>query len=130
MRVTKTVKEYISKRVAEKYKPLIAEIDLDYKVKKEEVNKKIECAITEFEKQLKAIMADNCGEWNFEIEERYGSGGHILSWYEARDKKAENDYWQKKRSLEAEKSEKIENIIVELELGGTRETLEKMLAEI
>lgn len=129
MRVTKTVKEYISKKVAEKYKPLIAEIDLDYKVKKEEVNKKIECAITEFEKQLKAIIADNCDEWNFKMENRY-SEEHVLSWSEIRDKEAENDYWQEKRNLEFEKDEKIENIIVELELGGTRETLEKMLAEI
>jgi hypothetical protein len=129
MRVTKTVKEYISKKVAEKYKPLIAEIDLEYKVKKEEVNKKIECAVAEFEKQLKAIVVDNNDKWTFDVVERYGER-KILSWYEVSDKKAENRYWQMKRNLEEEKNEKIENIIVELELGGTRETLERMLSEI
>jgi hypothetical protein len=129
MRVTKTVKEYINKKVAEKYKPLIAEIDLDYKVKKEEVNKKIECAVEEFEKQLKAIVADNNDKWTFDVAERWGKK-NILSWYEVSDKVAENEYWQQKRRLEDEMHEKVENIIVELELGGTRETLEKMLSEI
>ena len=129
MRVTKTVKEYINKKVAEKYKPLIAEIDLEYKVKKEEVNKKIECAVAEFEKQLKAIVADNNDKWTFDVAERWGKK-NILSWYEVSDKVAENEYWQQKRRLEDEMHEKVENIIVELELGGTRETLEKMLSEI
>ena len=129
MRVTKTVKEYISKKVAEKYKPLIAEIDLDYKVKKEEVNKKIECAVAEFEKQLKAIVADNNDKWTFDVVERWGER-KILAWYEVSDKTAEHEYYSQKRNLECERNEKIENIIVELELGGTRETLEKMLAEI
>lgn len=129
MRVTKTVKEYISKKVAEKYKPLIEEIDLDYKVKKEEVNKKIECAVKEFEKQLKAIVADNNDKWTFDVAERWGEK-RILSWYEVSDKTAEHEYRNQKSQLECERNEKIENIIVELELGGTRETLEKMLAEI
>lgn len=78
MRVTKTVKEYISKKVAEKYKPLIAEIDLEYKVKKEEVNKKIECAVEEFEKQLKAIVADNNDKWTFDVAERWGKKKYFI----------------------------------------------------
>lgn len=129
MRVTKTVKEYISKKVAEKYKPLIAEIDLEYKVKKEEVNKKIECAVEEFEKQLKAIVADNNDKWTFDVAERWGKK-NILAWYEVSDKTAEHEYYSQKRNLEDERNEKIENIIVELELGGDRETLERMLNEI
>lgn len=129
MRVTKTVKEYISKKVAEKYKPLITEIDLEYKVKKEEVNKKIECAAAEFEKQLKAIVADNNDKWTFDVVERWGEK-RILSWYEVSDRTAEYEYYNQKRNLEMEMHDKIENIIVELELGGTRETLERMLSEI
>lgn len=129
MRVTKTVKGYIEKRVREKYKPLIAEVDLDYKVKKAEVNKKIECAVKEFEKQLLAIVADNCEKYSFEAPERWNEK-QILEWREVLDKKAENEFYQQKRRLEQEREEKIENIVVELELGGTRETLEQMLNEI
>ena len=129
MRVTKTVKEYISKKVAEKYKPLIAEVDLEYKVKKEKVNKKIECAVAEFEKQVRAIVADNNDKWTFDVVERWGEK-KILAWYEVSDKSAEHKYYSQKRSLEDERNEKIENIIVELELGGDRQTLERMLAEI
>lgn len=130
MRVTKTVKAYIDKKVREKYKPLISEIDLAYKCKKEEVNKKIECAVEEFEKQLLAIVADNCNEWNFAPPERWGKDKRILDWQEVCDKEAEKEYYQQKKQLEIERNEKIENIIVELELGGDRETLERMLNEI
>ena len=129
MRVTKTVREYIAKKVAEKYKPLIAEVDLEYKVKKEKVNKKIECAVAEFEKQVRAIVADNNDKWTFDVVERWGEK-KILAWYEVSDKSAEHKYYSQKRSLEDERNEKIENIIVELELGGDRQTLERMLAEI
>ena len=127
MRVTKTVKGYIEKQVCEKYKPLIAEIDLDYKVKREELNKKIECAVREFEKQLQAIVADNNDKYHFEIPERYGN---ILNYNDAYDKDAEQEFRNKRRELECERNAKIENIIVELELGGDRATLEKMLSEI
>lgn len=129
MRVTKTVKGYIEKQVREKYKPLIAEIDLDYKVKKEEVNKKIECAVAEFEKQIQAIVADNCEKYNFTAD-TYRTDATYLDWRGVWDTKAEQEFRDKRRSLEVERDEKIENIIVELELGGNRATLEKMLNEI
>ena len=129
MRVTKTVKEYISKKVAEKYKPRINEVGLDYKLEKEKLNKKIESAVKRFEEELNAIVADNCQNYNFQAPVRFNEQ-KILSWYEVLDKEAENEHYHMKRHLEEEKNEKIENIIVELELGGTRETLEKMLNEI
>lgn len=129
MRVTKTVKGYIEKQVREKYKPLIAEIDLDYKVKKEEVNKKIESAVKEFEKQIIAIVADNCEKYNFSID-TYRMGATFLDWRGVWDMEAEQEFRYKRKALECERDEKIENIIIELELGGNRETLERMLSEI
>ena len=129
MRVTKTVKEYIAKRVNEVYKPKITEIDLDYKCEKEKINKKIESAIARFEEELKAILADNRENYNWDIQERYGEK-KILDWREVSDRNAENEFWQIKRRMSEEKDEAITNIIVELELGGDRETLEKMLAEL
>lgn len=129
MRVTKTVKEYIAKRVNEVYKPKITEIDLDYKCEKEKINKKIESAIARFEEELKAILADNRENYNWDVQERYGEK-RILDWREVSDRNAENEFWQIKRRMSEEKEEAITNIIVELELGGDRETLEKMLAEL
>lgn len=129
MRVTKTVKEYIAKRVNEVYKPKITEIDLDYKCEKEKINKKIESAIARFEEELKAILADNRENYNWDVQERYGEK-RILDWREVFDRNAENEFWQIKRRMSEEKEEAITNIIVELELGGDRETLEKMLAEL
>lgn len=129
MRVTKTVKNYIEKRVCEKYKPLFAEVDLGYRVKKEEVNKKIESAVQEFEKQIQAIVADNCEKYNFEASS-FKINAPYLDWCGVWDKQAEVEFRNKKRALECERNEKIENIIIELELGGDRETLERMLNEI
>lgn len=129
MRVTKTVKEYIAKRVNEVYKPKIREIDLDYKCEKEKINKKIESAIARFEEELKAILADNRENYNWDVQERYGEK-NILDWREVSDRYAENEFWQAKRRMTEEQEEAITNIIVELELGGDRETLEEMLAEL
>lgn len=129
MRVTKTVKNYIEKIVREKYKPIILEVDLDYRVKREEVNKKIESAVKEFEKQIIAIVADNCETYNFSID-TYRAGATLLDWRGVWDIEAEQKFRNKRKALECERDEKIENIIIELELGGNRETLERMLNEI
>ena len=67
--------------------------------------------------------------WNF-TNVRTWDKNLLISYYEVYDKEAEDRYYQEKRNLEKEMQEKINDIIVELELGGNKETLEKMLAEI
>ena len=129
MRVTKTIREYITKRVREKYQPRIAEIDRDYKAKKKELNEEIECARLEFEKQLQTLVKINCGAWHFESQS-WGGGKDILSCHEVKDKDAEHEHYQLKRKIEEEMFAVIDNIVVELELGGNKEALEKMLSEI
>lgn len=129
MRVTKTVKEYITKKVSEKYKDRITAIDLEYKVKKEEVNAKLKSFAEECNKKAWEIVKDNCDTWNF-TSVRNWDKDLLISYYEVYDKKTEDRYYQEKRNLDKEMQEKINDIIVELELGGNKETLEKMLAEI
>ena len=65
MRVSKVVKEHIAKKVNEIYNPRINEIDLEYKIKKDEIDKKIRSFVEKAEKEVKAILADNCETWNF-----------------------------------------------------------------
>lgn len=127
MRVSKVVKEYIVKKVNAVYNPKINDIDLEYRCKKEELLKKMQSFLNTAEEQMKAIIADNCETWNF--EQLYGRNILNMSNYIA-DADAENEYRIKKDDLRRERDAKIEEIIVELELGGNRETLEKLLAEL
>lgn len=129
MRVTKTVREYITKKVVEKYKDRITAIDLDYKVKKEEVHKKLKSFADECNKKAWEIVKDNCNTWNFTTTKSWDKD-ILITYYNVYDKEAEDAHYQEKRNLEKEMQEKINDIIVELELGGNKETLEKMLAEI
>ena len=123
MRVSKVVKEYITKKVNAVYNPRINEIDLEYRCTKEKINMKLKSLTEQFKEQAKAIVADNSDTWNF--EQKYWSCG-----VDVYDHEAEREFRHKKDLLRAERDNKIEEIIVELELGGNKETLEKMLAEI
>jgi hypothetical protein len=127
MRVSKVVKEHIAKKVMEVYNPRINDIDVDYKVKKEEVLAKMRSCMERAEEEMKAIIKDNCEQWNFEVH--YGRNILSMSHYIG-DSEAENNFRIAKDNLRAERDEKIENIIVELELGGNKETLERLLAEL
>ena len=126
MRVSKVVKEHITKRVNAVYAQRINEVDVDYKVKKEEVIAKIRSFVENAEKEIQAIIADNCENWNFTTT----FGRDVLSYRNIEDYEAEKKYYNLKNQLKAERDRKIEEIIVELELGGNKETLEKMLAEL
>lgn len=127
MRVSKTVKEYIVKKVCAVYNPRINEIDVDYKCKREELLAKIRSTMEKAEEEIKQIIADNCDTWNFKV--LYGRD--VLSMtHNIGDMDAEYKYRIEKDNLREQRDEKIENIIVELELGGNKETLEKLLAEL
>ena len=127
MRVSKTVREYIEKQVASKFPK--TENELQY-----EQNEQIASAMNkdyyeEIEKAKATIIAN--------LREKYGvmddtivarmNYGNVFSAYstKARDK-ADLDRQAREKVIRA----KIDDIIVTLELGGTKADLEKMLAEI
>ena len=127
MRVSKTVREYIEKQVASKFPK--TENELQY-----EQNEQIASAMNkeyyeEIEKAKVSIIAN--------LREKYGmtddtvvarmNYGNVFSAYptKARDK-ADLDKQVREKAIR----EKIDDIVVNLELGGTKADLEKMLAEI
>lgn len=126
MKVSKTVKEYITKKVREVYEPRLREVDLDYKVKKAEVEAKIKSLTEQFKKDVLDIVKDNCEQWNFEPNIRYVEYYGIY----VHDQIAEQEYRNQKANIEEERDAKIEEIIVTLELGGTKADLENMLANL
>ena len=131
MRVTRTIKDYIARRVNEIYQPKINNIDADYKKERDALDERIHLAVERFDKELKAIVAESCTKYNFEAGGySYSRTTDFLTVVGVRDKEAEDKFYNEKRKLTEEKSLKIEEIIVELELGGTKETLEKLLSEL
>lgn len=131
MRVTRTIKDYITRRVNEIYQPKINNIDADYKKERDALDERIHLAVERFDKELKAIVAESCTKYNFEAGGySYSRTTDFLTVVGVRDKEAEDKFYNEKRKLTEEKSLKIEEIIVELELGGTKETLEKLLSEL
>ena len=131
MRVTRTIKDYIARRVNEIYQPKINNIDADYKKERDALDERIHLAVERFDKELKAIVAESCTKYNFEAGGySYSRTTDFLTVVGVRDKEAEDKFYNEKRKLIEEKSLKIEEIIVELELGGTKETLEKLLSEL
>lgn len=131
MRVTRTIKDYIARRVNEIYQPKINNIDADYKKERDALDERIHLVVERFDKELKAIVAESCTKYNFEAGGySYSRTTDFLTVVGVRDKEAEDKFYNEKRKLTEEKSLKIEEIIVELELGGTKETLEKLLSEL
>ena len=129
MRVSKNIRGYIEKKANEAFQPRINEIDLQYKCDREKLIMRIKSAVAECEEKIKAIVADSGDGWNYQP---YNYGYHssedgYLSFHEPRDKEAEIRFRDMKNNLIAEKNEKIEEIIVALELGGDKNTLDEML---
>ena len=127
MRVSKTVREYIEEQVARKFPK--TENELRY-----EQNEKIANAMNkeyceEVEKARASIVANLCEKYGITEDTVVArlNYGNVFSAYptEARSK-AELDKQARQKAI----NEKIKNIIVSLELGGTKADLENMLAEI
>ena len=127
MRVSKTVREYIEEQVASKFPK--TENELQY-----EQNEQIACAMNkeyyeEVEKAKASIIAN--------LREKYGmtddtiitrmNYGNVFSAYNTKAKdKADLDRQARQKAI----NEKIRDILITLELGGTKADLERMLAEI
>lgn len=132
MRVTRAIKDYIGKKVNEAYKPKINEIGLQYKCDREKMAMRIKSAVLECEEKIKAIVADHQDGWNYECKSyhTFACGTEWLRYCEPFDKEAEEKFYQEKRNLEDEKNEKIQEIIVALELGGDKAMLDEMLKNL
>lgn len=130
MKVTKLIREYVEKKVNESYPKSVAELVY------EEHGKKINEAITEANEKVyeyaKALAeelnarygfpADSslraCDHYN-SITNKYGYDSEIYQTY----RKAKDE---RKKKIEG----KIEEILVTLELGGSKADLDEMLANI
>lgn len=130
MRATKLIKEYVTKKVHEAYPETAEELAwYELKDKMEEAKKKATTIIKDYAETVIAELNVENGfedEYALEIYNRLSmvSCGSCnknkvyLAYYEAREKRIEKI------------AETIEEILINLELGGTRKDLDEMLANI
>lgn len=126
MRVSKTVKDYIVKEVGKKYSDKLKKIGADYNAKEKEINDMIDEKMNEFEKELKVLITEKSGGYEF----RTSWANPILSCRMVTDGEERQKIRDQRREMEKEIEEKYTNIILELELGGTKADLERMLNEL
>lgn len=131
MRVSKTVKNYIEKRVREKFSAISPE-EQAYKELQELLSKAQEEANKRIGESSQKIVADINEDYGFEDEFKLRVNESYCQVYRPYNSntpivmKAREEENKRKTKI----AETIENIIVNLELGGTKEDLERMLKEI
>lgn len=131
MRVSKAVREYIEERITEKVLP-------KYEVEKNEAERQLEVKNKFFEelaKELETIAAERMEKFlaenpflerskELKISTVYYSAVNII------DRYLLSSVHNWKTRAKEEINNKTKNIIVALELGGTKEDLERMISEI
>ena len=127
MRVSKTVREYIEKQVASKFPK--TEIEL-YQEQQEQIASQMN---KEYCDRVEKVKADIIAKLAQEYEINEGdiairnNYGNVFSTFNTPTAMLANTA---KSERQKAVREKIDDIIVNLELGGTKEDLERLLAEI
>ena len=131
MRVSKTVREYIEKKVSEKVN---AKYDVE-RIEAERQNKVINDFWNNLSEEFEALAAERVNKFLEEnsFAER-GARETIMSYYSGAisiaDRHMTSSVHNWRNRARTEIKEKVEDIIVTLELGGTKEDLERMINEI
>ena len=126
MRVSKAVRNYIEKEVEKRFPR--TERELQHEQNKDMVSQANQEIKDRVATALTMIMADVAKKYNIttEIAVRRYDRDYFDVWECASQKNAIAD----RRVREEQINKTIEDIVVTLELGGTKADLEKMLAEI
>ena len=123
MRVTKIIREYVEETVNGIYNPIINNCSKGYSEKKNEVEDILEKMADEFDAAAKKIIKEH----GFTINSWNGEEKHIVSYTCNFGEKEYRPILEERRKLRDEKAQKIQDILVNLELGGTKAELDEML---
>ena len=130
MRVTRLIRDYVAKSVKESYPKSVAELVY------EEHTKKINDAITEANEKVyeyaKALAEELNTKYGFPTDSNLKACDHYNSVSSKYDYDSEIYQAYRKAKDERQKKieEKIEEILLTLELGGTKADLDEMLKNV
>lgn len=132
MRVTGVVKQYIEKRVRASYKQKFDELINKIKTARDNettLRKDLAGDLKEYAKRL--LLANSCTPSPNSDDSGLCRGDYINGWYFSTPyTQVINDAEKEKQLLEVEIREKIDEIIINVELGGTKATLEEEIAKL
>lgn len=129
MRVTKLIREYVEDSVREMYAPKINACGADYKKKTDEVNKILAKLADEFNTAAKEVIKEN----GLSVDSEYGTKDKEVTIISYRSRFGNKEYASVAKEMDAliyERNEKIREILLTLELGGTKAELDEMLKKI
>ena len=129
MRVTKTVREYIEKQVsalfpAEKELPEVVIYERAKEMREkliEEAEACLQALADKYVKEINSEMLEGMGITEFAISAHYPWSSNAPAYQAAQKAKSDRNVAIKTA---------IDDIVVALELGGTKDTLDKMLKEL
>lgn len=122
MRVTRLIKEYVTKEVKDFYEPIIEEVIKDYNETRKEDEKIVNSIVEKAEKEIIAFLTEK----GYDNPSRVG----FLRSFALTKSKESTEIYKKQNAIRKERDKKIADILVTLEMGGTKADLDKMLAEI
>ena len=125
MRVTKLVREYVTKEVSKVYDEPIKSATKGYDDEKEMIENQFQAILDEANEKAKAILSKHKG---YEI--KYGDKKPFIRSGTLFNYDKWNDGQLKANELRQEKLNKIDDILITLELGGTKAELEEMIKNI
>lgn len=126
MKVTKIIREYVEETINGIYEPLIKNCDGDYYEKKKEVDEILKKLADEFDVAAKKIIKEN----GFSIDSWNDREKTIITYTCNFGNKEYRPILEKRRKLMDEKKQKVQDILVNLELDGTKAELDEMLKKI
>ena len=124
MRVTKLIREYVEKSVKAVYEPKIEAVGVEYQERKKALNKQLDDLVEQADASAKKMIEDA----GFEL--RYNRDCFVQSYGSVCIKKLEDENNAKRNALHAEMREKINDILLNLELGATRAELDEMIKNL
>lgn len=131
MRVTKVLREYVEKEVNKKKREKIDELWAGHKARKEKMKMALDEVRKEADKKALDILAE-FGYHNLEGKGRYGRPAteifdyYLTNWAH----ESSEELCNKENEIREEYDKKLEMFILEMELGGDKDTFFKALAEL
>ena len=125
MKVTKAIRDYVEKKVFDEY-------DKDKKELRKDYEERVEKAKEEIKKMLEGDIIENINMvlGYYGMEQIKAEDAFYRIYVSVQNRKDETEINEKRKKIYDSAKDKITEILATLELGETKEDLDKMLSEI
>ena len=125
MRVTKAIRDYVEKKVFDEYDKAKREFRKSYEERVEKAKEEIEMILENEVLENINMVLDYYG-----MEQITADDAFYRIYVSIQNRKDEAEINEKRKEIYISAKDKITEILATLELGGTKEDLDKMLSEI